>query len=96
MSAVEDICSDDPRVALEAVRKDLAQAFIDADVNVKAQVAAQLRAVLADIRSLPALPQPVPSGVVTLDAAKARRADRQQSAAAPDAVATSGGGKRRR
>jgi hypothetical protein len=83
----------DHRGALEAMRDALAEAFDECPPTVKAQVASQLRAVLADIRALPAAPVAAPAGVVTIADAKSRRAARQSAAEAP-AAAKAGGRKR--
>jgi hypothetical protein len=95
VSVAEAVASGDVRRALEAIRDDLAVALDAADVNMKPQIAGQLRAVLADLRALPSAPVAQPDGVVTIDDAKAKRAARQQSAAAAASAPAAGGGKRR-
>ena len=80
----------DQRETLEAMRDALAQAMDDAPATVKAQIASQLRAVLADLRALPSAPVTQPAGVVTIADAKQRRAARQSAAtAAPEPTARS-------
>jgi hypothetical protein len=91
---VADKVAGDQRSALEAMRDVLAEAMDEAPATVKAQIASQLRQVLADLRSLPAAPVAAPAGVVTIADAKSRRAARQ-SAAEAEPVAKKVGSKRR-
>lgn len=84
------------REALEALRDLLAErveADADAGAGTTAQIAAQLRAVLADIRSLPRVDVPraegAQSGITDIASAVAARADRVAKAKA--AAATKAG-----
>jgi hypothetical protein len=77
--------SGDLRKALEALRDTLAEMLDTTEAQIHAQLAAQYRATLADLAALPsAAPAETSKGVVNLDAAKKRRTDRQQSAAASE------------
>jgi uncharacterized protein (DUF2267 family) len=89
--AVADVAKlGDQRATLEAMRDALATAMDEAPDTVKAQVASQLRQVLADLRALPQAPAVQPAGVVTIADAKQRRAARQSAAtAAPEPKARS-------
>lgn len=91
--AVADKAGPDQRAMLEALRDDLAKAFDNAPDTVKPQIAAQLRATLADLRAMPGPPVELPKGVVSVEDAKQRRAARQSAAEAPP-VAKAGGRKR--
>ena len=74
-STLEDLKSDDQRVALSALRDVLAQHLLSAEPNVSAQIAGRLQAVIAAIAALPPL---VPSKT-KLDELRDRRAARQAS-----------------
>lgn len=82
----------DHRSILEALRVVLAESLDDegTPVYAKAQLARELRNVLADLRALPAPPVDQPAGVVTIADAKAKRAARQSAAAAEPAAKTGG------
>jgi hypothetical protein len=70
--------SGDHRKALVALRDNLASALDAADPNVKAQLAAQYRAVLNELAALPD-----ETKVSIRDDLAGRRADRQSAATAP-------------
>jgi hypothetical protein len=52
MDLIEACASGDHRLALVALRDSLAQAMLEADANVKPQVAARLQAVLSELAGL--------------------------------------------
>lgn len=89
-SVLDAAKSDDYRRTLVALRDGLATAFDTADPNLRPQISGQLRAVLADLATLPAEKKATPT-----DEIRARREARRQSTAASDAVAA-GSGKQRR
>jgi hypothetical protein len=64
--------SGDHRVALEALRDTLADALMEADPNVIAQVAARLQAVLTELAALPAVERTEVDDLI--ERRKARRA----------------------
>jgi hypothetical protein len=55
LARTQALKSGDHRAALEALRDVLADSLKDAGDNVKAQIAAQLRAVLSELAALPAV-----------------------------------------
>ena len=80
-----DLKSDDRRVALEALRDELADALKTCSVGVKAQLAAQYRATLKELAELPD-----PKKVTKADELANRRKARLAAAAPPVASGTEG------
>jgi hypothetical protein len=78
MSNLSAAQANDHRAALVALRDDLAAALDAAEPNVKAQLAAQYRAVLNELAALPD-----ETKVSIRDDLAGRRADRQSAAKAP-------------
>mgnify|MGYP000985978425 CR=1 FL=1 len=89
-SLVELMATGDRREALEALRRKLADTIAEAPPHAMAALSGQLRGVVKELADMPGAGAGLPDGVLTIAAAKDRRAARRAGSTATPVTGTGG------